>query len=378
MNSPSNLLFIKLTLIIQESLRSRGNTRNCGYLYPPLIIFADRLSLSSMSLNDYDTSDVRKEEEMRKFSTILSMLVLALMLLSACAGSVSNTNVPATSPIETDVISTPSVESTTTVSETTTPAEAAATETESATAVVPVTGNPNTARLSEQLNFTVLNQTGQQLGQVEDMILNLDNAMVAYVTVNTGDKQIVVPWDKLSMQSDQPSAFILQVDDDTFTKAPAVDLNTLPAIGEPANDWDAQLRSYWKDTGGAQPATGSSNQGKLRGLMLASQALAADMSVQGQTALQAEIQDLIVNTKSGKIQFVVVKTSLDSAERWIPVPLALINWDTASQAFNMDLDISVLQAALPAVAAQFPDTTVEGWEQEWIDFWQSQGVTVTP
>ena len=315
---------------------------------------------------------------MRKFSIVLSIIMAAIML-GACAGNVPGTNVPNSSPIATNVISTPSVEATTTTSETTVPQE-----TEGATAVVPVTGKPNASRLSEQLTFTVLNQNGQQIGEVEDMILNLDNAMVDYVIVRTAEKQVAVPWDKLSVQTDaaagQPGTFALQVDDKTFTMAPAVDLNTLPAIAEPANDWDAQLRAYWKgnNAGGAQPAPGSANQGKLRGLMLASQALAADVSVPNQTVLQAAIEDLIVNPQSGKIQFVVVKTNVDTTERWIPVPLALFNWDSTLQGFNMNLDMSVLQAVLPALEAQFPDTTMEGWEQEWINFWQSHGVNMNP
>ena len=133
---------------------------------------------------------------MRKFSIVLSIIMAAIML-GACAGNVPGTNVPNSSPIATNVISTPSVEATTTTSETTVPQE-----TEGATAVVPVTGKPNASRLSEQLTFTVLNQNGQQIGEVEDMILNLDNAMVDYVIVRTAEKQVAVPWDKLSVQTD--------------------------------------------------------------------------------------------------------------------------------------------------------------------------------
>jgi hypothetical protein len=211
------------------------------------------------------------------------------------------------------------------------------------------------------------------------MVLDLGNAMVSYVVVNTGDKQVAIPWDQLSVADEQTGSFMLQAEDDLFMNAPAFDLSTLPAIGETAKDWDAELRSYWKGgAGGAQPAPGSANEGKLQGVMLASQALAADLSMQGQTALQAEIEDLIVNTRSGKLQFVVVKTNLDNTERWIPVPLALLNWDTTTQGFNLNLDMSVLQDALPALEAQFPDISMEGWEQEWITFWQNHGVNMTP
>jgi sporulation protein YlmC with PRC-barrel domain len=234
-------------------------------------------------------------------------------------------------------------------------------------------------RLSEQLNSPLSDQNGEQVGTVDDMILDLDKAMVAYVIVNAGEKQVAVPWDQLNISTDkQPGNFMLKADADMLANAPAIDLSTLPAIGESAADWDSDLRSYWKSSnaGGAQPSTGSQN--KLRGVMLASQVLATDLSVPSQTTLQANIEDLIVNAQSGKIQFVVIKTNVDNTERWLPVPLALFNWDTASQAFNLDLNADLLQAALPALEAQFPDINVEGWEQQWMTFWQNHGVNMTP
>jgi hypothetical protein len=98
-----------------------------------------------------------------------------------------------------------------------------------------------------------------------------------------------------------------------------------------------------------QPAPGSASPGKLPGLMLASRALAAEVSVPNQTVLQAAIEDLIVNPPSGRIQFVVVKTNVDTTERWIPVPLALFNGDSTVQGFDINLDLSLLQAVLPAL-----------------------------
>ena len=324
---------------------------------------------------------------MRKINIIFSVLVLAMVLLSACAGNATPANpaatsAPATSPVETEVISTSttSVEATSTSAASGTGAETTTPNaTEGATAVVPVTGKSNALRLSEQLNSTVSNQNGEQAGTVDDMILDLDNAMVAYVIVDTGDKQVAVPWDQFNMATgQQPGNFVLQADADMFANAPTIDLSTLPAIGESAANWDSDLRSYWKSSnaGGAQPSTGS--QSKLRGVMLASQVLAADLSVPGQSSLQANIEDLIVNAQSGKIQFVVVKTNFDNMERWIPVPLALFNWDTTNQAFNLDLNADLLRAALPVMEAQFPDINVQGWEQQWMTFWQNNGVNMTP
>src|SRR5690242_20309281 len=130
---------------------------------------------------------------MRKFSILLSVLVLAAMILAACGGEATSTNIPSTNvpPITSEVTATEA------------PTESTTTETPG----IPVTGETNPARLSKELTFTVWDQNGNQIGAVNDMILDLDNIQVAYVIVNTsgfgnaGDKNILVPWDSLQLQT---------------------------------------------------------------------------------------------------------------------------------------------------------------------------------
>jgi sporulation protein YlmC with PRC-barrel domain len=128
---------------------------------------------------------------------------------------------------------------------------------------VPVTGDVNPARISHQLDFTVWSQDGEQIGDVEDMVLHLDDARVAYVIVGTGgfldlgEREILVPWNFLTLQTGtgettggQENVFILQGDLEVFRNAPDFDLGALPQMGKPAADWDVDLRTYW-ESGGA-------------------------------------------------------------------------------------------------------------------------------
>src|SRR5688500_11292297 len=116
---------------------------------------------------------------MRKISIVLTTLVVAAMLLTACGGDETSTTVPGT-----DV---PQV----TLEATATEEGPLATETVSATDTtttpdVAVTGEEGPARLSNQLDFDVWNQDGEQIGEVNDMILDLDNTRISYVIVGTG------------------------------------------------------------------------------------------------------------------------------------------------------------------------------------------------
>ena len=190
---------------------------------------------------------------MRKFSILLSLLVLAAMVLAACGGEETSTSVPTDNvpPVTAEVTGT-SVSGTATEL----PTEG------TGTPGVPVTGETNSARLSNELDFTVWNQDGEQIGEVDDMVLDLDNTQVAYVVVDTsgfgdlGNRKILVPWSSLQLQNGtgdttggQQNAFILQTDQDTFTNAPDFDLSTLPQMGQSATDWDTSIRSYWQNGG---------------------------------------------------------------------------------------------------------------------------------
>lgn len=206
---------------------------------------------------------------MRKLSILLSILVLAAMVLTACGGEETTTEVPASPPpVTADATDEMATES----PEATEPATEPVTTTE--TPGVPVTGDLDPARLSNQLDFIVLSQDGEQIGEVDDMVLDLENTQVAYVMVGTGgfldlgEREILVPWNMLTVQTatgdatgGQQNAFVLQGNADLFRNAPDFDLGAnLPEAGQPAGDWDVDIRTYW-ESGGAAGGTASTPAG---------------------------------------------------------------------------------------------------------------------
>ena len=194
---------------------------------------------------------------MSRVSLLLSTLVLVAMILAACGGGATSTNVAGSPP---PVTADATEDMTGTATESPATEEGTATE----TAGVPVTGDVNPARISNQLDFTVWSQDGEQIGDVEDMVLNLDDSQVVYVVVGTGgfldlgEREILVPWQSLELQTGtgdttggQQNAFILQTDVDTFRNAPDFDLGNLPERGQPGADWDVDIRTFWESGGTA-------------------------------------------------------------------------------------------------------------------------------
>lgn len=391
---------------------------------------------------------------MRKINIFLTTLVLAALLLTACGAEETSTTAPNTTaspevpPVTADVTATDDGTSGT---------QAAGTETvvptdTTTTPGIPVTGEDDPSRLSNQLDFTVWNQNGEQIGEVDDMVLDLDNTRVAYVVVGTGgfldlgEKEVLVPWDSLELQTGvgdatggEPNAFILQTDQEIFNNAPDVDLTAMmPEAGQPAADWDAEIRAYWEsgvvpntpaagatadpnmtattspDTGQATATAGTgTGQGQgqaveLQGVVLVSDVLGTSLTLspgqgEGQGAGQGQgqatatpgtgtdqatatadpnqgsgqgvgnfngtVDDVIVDIDTGDILYVVVNTTLDDGERWIPIPLNFFQWDAENSTILLNVNPAQLRDAPFFAEGEFPDTSVVGWNSEIDTFW---------
>jgi sporulation protein YlmC with PRC-barrel domain len=336
------------------------------------------------------------------------------------------------------------------------------------TAGIPVTGEENPARVSNELDYNVWNQNGDQIGEVSDMVIDLDNAAISYVAISSGGvlgvggKTVLVPWDMLKLETSQSgmtggdqNAFVLQADQSTFDNAPDTDLSSvLPQMGAPADDWDSAIRAYWENggaatgtgtavpntTGTASPGTTNSTatvspglssstatvspatigttmpegtmtmSGRLQGVALASDVIGANISIganglsigtnqPGTTGtpaataapattampettststsgsssgqlLSVTIDDLLLDTTSGQIQYVVLNTSFDNNQHLLPVPLDLLQWDANNGSFVLNADSSKLQSAPSFANGQYPDTTADGWDSQFSSYWQ--------
>jgi hypothetical protein len=262
---------------------------------------------------------------------------------------------------------------------------------------------------------------------------------------------VLVPWNQLTVQTagaggpagDQ-NAFILNADQALFENAPDVDLNaTLPGMGEPAADWDLDIRSYWEsgvvpataapeataspeaavtetvspDTTAAPEGTEVGGVADLQGVVLASEVLGSAVTLspgqgegqsqgtdQGQATATAgtdlatatpgvvidatatvdalptsgpgvgnfngTIEDMIVDIDAGDILYIVVNAAFDEGERWIPIPLSFFQWDATNNAFAINANPAMVQEAPFFDGDTWPDTTSEGWNDEFDAFWQ--------
>jgi hypothetical protein len=88
--------------------------------------------------------------------------------------------------------------------------------------------------------------------------------------------------------------------------------------------------------------------------------------------MTATLEDMIVDTDAGEILYIILNAAFTDAERLLPVPLGIFQWDAGAQELVFSGDATMLQGAPFFEEGQFPDTTTSGWNSEFDMFWQDQ------
>ena len=100
----------------------------------------------------------------------------------------------------------------------------------------------------------VKNAAGENLGKVDEIMIDLTSGRVAYAVLSfggilrMGNKLFAVPWEVLTVDEDQ-KCFILNVDKTTLENAPGFDKDNWPDMADPT--WGQQIyghygrRPYW-------------------------------------------------------------------------------------------------------------------------------------
>ncbi len=234
---------------------------------------------------------------MKRVSLFLSTFVVLSLFLAACSGSSNNngtqtpgalgtqsaTQSPGVLP-NTGGTQSPTTQATASsatqmpTTQATTPAETQMPTTQATTPPASGAGAQiNPGLLSNQLQFQVMDQNNNSIGNVTDMVLDLKNLNVEYVIVqlsqgsSTSGNTVAIPWNMLTLQTSSSStgqsssgqitttpsanassnssspqdAFVFTGDQQKLAGAPAFTQDMLPQLGQPAGNWDSSIKSYW-------------------------------------------------------------------------------------------------------------------------------------
>jgi len=94
----------------------------------------------------------------------------------------------------------------------------------------------------------VINANGEDLGNIEDIMLDVRSGRVAYAVLSfggvmgIGDKLFAIPWESLTLDADR-ECFVLDIDKDRLKNAPGFDKDHWPSMADPT--WASEIYSYY-------------------------------------------------------------------------------------------------------------------------------------
>jgi sporulation protein YlmC with PRC-barrel domain len=106
----------------------------------------------------------------------------------------------------------------------------------------------------------VRNSAGEDLGKIEEIMLDVPTGRVAYAVLSfggflgLGNKLFAVPWEALTL-NERDHEFILNVDKEQLENAPGFDKDNWPDMADP--QWGSQVfqhygyKPYWEGESGA-------------------------------------------------------------------------------------------------------------------------------
>jgi|GEM_PF-2067559 len=182
------------------------------------------------------------------------------------------------------------------------------------------------ARASELIGTKVQSPNGEQLGKIEDLILDVAHAHVRYAVVayggalGYGTRMAAFP-PVLLRPAQEEDELVLYVTPEQFREAPSFEASAWP-------DWlearypDEVDRFFLKDEERADQPGGAQ-------LMRASEVVGRDVNDGGSRAA-GSIEDVVVNLGNGQLRYVVLNYSsrLGFDQRLVPLPVTAFRFPT--------------------------------------------------
>lgn len=112
---------------------------------------------------------------------------------------------------------------------------------------------------------SVKNSAGEDLGKIDQIMIDLPSGRVAYAVLSfggvlkIGNKLFAVPWSALRVDEDE-KCFVLEVDQRTLETAPGFDKDNWPDMADVT--WGSQIfkhygiTPYWEETAGGRTMRG--------------------------------------------------------------------------------------------------------------------------
>lgn len=112
-----------------------------------------------------------------------------------------------------------------------------------------VAERPRVLSASTLKNEKVVNRAGENLGNMEDYMIDLATGRIAYCVLSfggflgMGDKLFAVPWNALTLDTEN-KCFILDASKEYLKNAPGFDKNNWPDMTD--REWETRVYAFYR------------------------------------------------------------------------------------------------------------------------------------
>jgi len=223
-------------------------------------------------------------------------------------------------------------------------------------------------------NFTT--SDGEVGGEIQDVVVNIQNGQVLYVlleyggVLDVGDTDMPVPLSAFSWGGEDQ--LTLNIDGETLANFPGVG-NDWPVSDD--TNWDVDVRNFWQ---GINVDTGFDAEQSMQGVRRVSTLLSSPI-VGGETG-DRTVQDIIISLGEGRASYVLIDADEGVGESLHAVPFTTFDATAPEAGFTWspDFDPTMLEGAPQIDRATFAENRVydETYDDEWENFWGGLGFPV--
>jgi sporulation protein YlmC with PRC-barrel domain len=244
----------------------------------------------------------------------------------------------------------------------------------------------NVTSADEILDEDVLDSQGEEIGEIEYLMIDLQSGTVRYAIIETeDDDQLLmeeenlsgIPWSALEFDESGEEGYILNMSREQFMQAPKVTEEGIAELTKPlviSQIYDYYLKptdatedataqedaSEEASQAEAQPQAGQEEGANNLPYMLvdrniismvlpaelktANQVVGTDVeNILGETV--GEIDQMVIDADHGQVAYVLLAKGgfLGFGEEWLPVPFGALNWSQDEKNFTLNLAEPELQ-----------------------------------
>ena len=215
-------------------------------------------------------------------------------------------------------------------------------------------------RASQLIGKNVENARGENLGEIKDLVIDVNNERVFYAILEfggflgMGEKLFAYPVRYFGQTSAESDKLVLNVDKEKLKAAPGFKRNSWP-------DWltyGKQVDKYYGETVKLKP---SPNQKLVR----ASELIGKNVNDRAGKDM-GEIDDMVLNMNSGKIHYAVLEfdQSWNLKDKLISLPLRSFNYVSSDKDLILNIDKEAIDTKRAYQKDRWPEINDQNYRVE--------------